>query len=202
MFQAINWIWIQKTGVGGSHKFQMSSKWYWSELPIIHRMWWPTREPRTRSKEGVLSPGTSLLSLGKSTLQPRSHFVNSRTASFSRDRCHHWRVLCGSTPPSGVSFCSWKRSDSAVRKLFVARDRRTFPPMTADWQQSRRNRASNWLTLIAAFPVQFLFIESIGNRFWWASLQILLLAGCQGPSWNSRKSCKSSSLRHMAKRGW
>lgn len=138
--------------------------------------------------------------LGNSDLYPHSHSVDSRTASFSRDRCHNWRILSGSTQPSGVTFSYWKWSANTVSKLPVTSGRRTLPPMSTDWQHSRLPRACNWFRLIANFPVKFRFIESIGNQFWWAILKILLLAGYQGLSWNSRKSCKSSSLRHMAKR--
>lgn len=104
MFQAINRVWIQKTGVGGNHKFQTSSKWYWSELPVIHRMWGTKWDRQTR-REDVLSLVMSVLGLRKEDLYPHSHFLDSRRASFSRDRCHHWQVLSASTPPSGGSFC-------------------------------------------------------------------------------------------------
>lgn len=162
-------------------------------------MWLPKWELSTLSGEDFRSllalTWNPCSCLGKSNLYPHPHCRFYDSFSFSRNRSHNWRVLSGRTQPSGVTFPYWKWSTSTVSKLPVTSGRRTFPPMTHDWQHSRLNHPCRCFRPIVNFPVKFLLIESIGNRFWWAILKLLLLAGYQGLSWISRKSCKSSSMK-------
>lgn len=163
-------------------------------------MWLPKWERSTLSGEDFWSllalTWNPCSCLGKSNLYPHSHCVDSKTAFLSQVT----GVTTDASSLGGLSLPEWLSPTGSevartVSKLPVTSGRRTFPPMTRDWQHSRLNHPCRCWRLVVNFPVKFLLIGSIGNRFWWAILKILLLAGYQGLSWNSRKSCKSSSIK-------